>query len=298
MAWRGLHISRPSRLSLHSKRLVVEQEGEEEEVSFPLEDVAWVVLDTPQATASAALLAACMEAGVPVIYSDDKHLPCGMLLPFHRHWQQAGVAHKQIAVSAPLRKRLWQAIVRRKIENQAAVLDRAQVEGGHTLRGMMAHVRSGDPDNVEARAARFYWSRLFVDFRRDDGVDLRNAMLNYGYAVLRAGVARALVAAGLLPTFGIHHAGAKNAFNLADDLLEVIRPVADWTVFLMSDQGRKVETTELTREHRQMLVGVMTEPVMIEREQLTVLPALDRTVASLVRAFSGEGAEVLVLPKA
>jgi len=295
MAWRGLHISRPARLSLKSRRLVVEQD-EDEPLSFPLEDVAWVVLDTPQATASAALMSACLQAGIPVVYSDDKHIPCGVLLPFHQHWQQAGVARAQIAAGEPLKKRLWQAIVRRKIENQAAVLDRAQAEGAGTLREMTGHVRSGDPGNVEARAARFYWQQLFEDFRRQDESDLRNAMLNYGYAVLRAGIARGLVAAGLLPAFGIHHAGAQNAFNLADDLLEVLRPVADWAAFCLSGHGRRPEEKTLTRDHRQALVGVMTEAVVIEGEQLTVLPAVDRVVASLVRALSGEGADALVLP--
>ena len=295
MAWRGLHISRPARLSLDARRLVVEQ-GEEEPVSFPLEDLAWVVLDTPQATITAALMAACVQAAIPVVYCDNRHLPCGVLLPFHQHWQQAGVARAQIGAGAPLKKRLWLAIVRRKIENQATVLERAQIEGSRTLREMKTHVRSGDPGNVEARAARFYWQRLFEDFRRHDETDLRNAMLNYGYAVLRAGVARSLVAAGLLPAFGIHHAGAQNAFNLADDLLEVLRPVADWAAFCLSGQGRQPGEAELTRDQRQTLAAVMTESLVIGGEQLTVLPAVDRMVASLVRAFCGEGANALVLP--
>src|SRR3546814_8570309 len=141
MAWRGLHISRPARLSLKARRLLVEQD-EEEPVSFPLEDVAWVVLDTPQATVTAALSAGCLQAGIPVVFSDEKHTPCGVLLPFHQHWQQGGVARAQIVAGEPLKKRLWQSVVRRKIENQAAVLDRAQIEGGSTHRQMTAHVRS------------------------------------------------------------------------------------------------------------------------------------------------------------
>ncbi|MEX0921999.1 MAG: type II CRISPR-associated endonuclease Cas1 [Rhodovibrionaceae bacterium] len=296
MAWRGLHISKPARLSLKAQRLVVEQ-GEEEPVSFPLEDVAWILLDTPQATATAAVMAACLQAGIPVVFSDERHTPCGVLLPFHQHWQQAGVARAQVAAGAALKKRMWLAIVRRKIENQAAILDRAQIEGGRTLREMTGHVRSGDQGNVEARAARFYWQRLFNDFRRHDESDLRNAMLNYGYAVLRAGVARGLVGAGLLPAFGIHHAGAQNAFNLADDLLEVIRPLADWAAFRLSGQGQRPEEAALSRDHRQELAAVMTEPLVVEGEQLTVLPAVDRMVSSLVRAISGEGATALVLPR-
>ena len=242
-------------------------------------------------------MAACLQAGVPLIVSDAKHTPCGMLLPFHQHYQQAGVARRQIAASAPLRKRLWQTIVRQQIFNQAANLDRGQIEGGHTLREMANKVKSGDPRNVEARAARYYWPCLLEDFRRHDDADVRNAMLNYGYAVLRAASARALVAAGLLPAFGIHHDGAQNAFNLADDILEVLRPVADWKVFAMTGQGRPPSDDELTKEQRQELLSIMTESVVVEDEQLTVLPALDRTVASLVRALSGGDHEALVLPQ-
>lgn len=296
MAWRSLHISQPARLSLKVGRLVVDQR-DDESVSFPLEDVAWVILDTPQATVTSTLTAACAKAGIPVVYSDEKHIPCGVLLPFHQHWQQAAVARRQIAAASPLRKRLWQAIVRRKIENQAAVLDRAQVDGGQTLREMLRHVHSGDSGNVEARGARFYWQALFEDFRRHDEADLRNGMLNYGYAVLRSGVARGLVAAGLLPAFGIHHAGAQNAFNLADDLLEVLRPVADWAAYCLSGRGRRPDEANLTREHRRALTGVITEPLIIGSEQLTVLPAVDRMAASLVRALSGEGARALTLPR-
>lgn len=295
MAWRGLHISQPSRLSLKARRLVVEQ-GKDESISFPLEDIAWVVLDTPQVTTTVALMSACLQAGIPMVCSDETHTPCGVLLPFHQHWQQAGIARLQIAVSEPLKKRLWQSIVRRKLENQATILDRTQIDGASTLREMKAHVRSGDPENVEARGARFYWQHLFEDFRRQDEIDPRNAMLNYGYAVLRAAVARSLVAAGLLPAFGIHHAGAQNAFNLADDLLEVLRPIADWTAFRLSGQGRRPPQAHLTREQRQQLVAVLTESLVIDGEQLTVIPAIDRMVASLVHALSEPGKGELKLP--
>jgi len=295
MAWRGVHIGDPSRLSLGDRRLQVDQ-AERGPVSLPLEDIAWIVLDTPQVTLTGALLAACAEAGIPVVQSDARHTPVGLYLPFHGHWQQAGVARTQISASQPLNKRLWQRVVRRKIENQAAILDRVQLEGGNTIRQMMPQVKSGDPGNVEARAARYYWQRLFLDFRRHDDGDLRNAMLNYAYAILRSAMARALVAAGLLPAFGIHHAGAQNAFNLADDLLEVLRPVADRMVLHMSDGGARPEETSLTRAHRQKLAGVMNETVLFGGEQVTVLPAADRMVASLVRALTEGKVDALDLP--
>lgn len=295
MAWRGIHIGKPSRLTLRSHRLVVEQD-EVETASIPLEDIGWIVLDTQQVTASAALMSSCLLEGIPVVYSDDRHVPCGVLLPFHRHWRQAGIAHAQIEASEPLKKRLWQMVVRRKLENQAAILDRAQIDGGKTLHQMCAYVKSGDSGNVEARGARFYWQRLFKDFHRRDDQDLRNAMLNYGYAVLRAGVARSLVAVGLLPAFGIHHASAQNAFNLADDLLEVLRPIVDWIVFGLSRQGQHPEEERLTQEHRRHLAGVMFETSVIEGQQLTMLPAIDCMTSTLVHALSGKGVKALRLP--
>ena len=193
MAWKGLHISRPARLSRRDGQLVVGQD--DGEVTLPIEDVAWIVLDSAQATISAALLAACMEAGVAVIFSDERHMPSGMALPFHRHHRQAAVASMQAGLTQPLRKRLWQALVIAKIENQAACLEQSGRQSD-ALRGMAKRVASGDPHNIEAQAAREYWRLLFAAFTRSDEADLRNMMLNYGYAVLRAAVARALVASG------------------------------------------------------------------------------------------------------
>jgi CRISPR-associated protein Cas1 len=292
MAWRGLHLSRPGRLSLANGQCVVQQEAGETRV--PLEDVAWIILDTPQATLTAALLAACMEAGVAVIVTDERHHPSGMALPFHRHHRQAEVASLQVTAGEGLRNRLWQTVVRVKLRNQAAVLDHCS-GNGHILRAMSERVAPGDPDNVEARGARHYWSRLFARFVRDDGSDRRNAMLNYGYAVMRAAVARGLVAAGLLPALGLHHASALNPFNLADDLLEPFRPVVDRLVWRLSDSGMQREG-EVTLEHRRSLAAVLLEPVGFERETVTALVATEMTAVALVRAFHGASAKLLSLP--
>ena len=156
MAWRGIHISNPARLSFRQHALVIEQD-EEDAAHFPLEDIAWIVFDTQQITLTAKLLAACMETGIPLICSDARHMPCGVALPFHQHFRQAEIAQKQIAVSAALKKRLWKEIIRSKIINQASVLSRiGQREQAETLKKISLHVKSGDPKNIEARAARFY----------------------------------------------------------------------------------------------------------------------------------------------
>jgi CRISPR-associated protein Cas1 len=292
MAWRGVHVTRPARLSLADGQMVVDQE--DGAARLPLEDVAWVVVDTPQATLTAALLSACMAVGVAVVATDGRHIPSGIMLPFHGHFRQAGVAAAQAAAPAPLRKRLWQAVVRAKIANQAAVLAACGGDG-RALAAMAALVRSGDPDNVEARAARDYWRRLFPRFRREDGADKRNMLLNYGYAVMRAAVARALVAAGLLPAFGIGHAGAANAFNLADDMVEPFRPLVDRAVWTMTAGGSASEG-EPSLDERRALAALPLAPVRLGRETMTALAAAEAVAESLVRAISEKQAGRLRLP--
>ncbi len=294
MAWRGLHISRPAKLRLKNRRLEIDQESGV--LQFALEDVAWVILDTPQVTASAAVLAACMEENVPLIISDARHTPCGVLMPFHQHYRQAEIGHVQVAIGAPLRKRLWQLIVRQKLVNQAGNLERGQIDGHTVLKEMTRHVQTGDPGNVEARGARYYWPRLFLDFVRQDETDRRNALLNYGYAVLRAAIARSCVAAGLIPAFGLHHQSVQNAFNLADDLLEPDRPLTDWKAFELSRLSEGDKSEPISLEDRQAMVTVLSETVVIAGEQMPVLAAIDRTVASLIRAFCSGSAKPLQLP--
>jgi CRISPR-associated protein Cas1 len=163
------------------------------------------------------------------------------------------------------------------------------------MRAMADHVTPGDPENIEARGARFYWGRLFPDFVRDNAGDRRNAMLNYGYAVMRAAVARGLVAAGLLPAVGLHHASALNPFNLADDIIEPFRPVVDRVVWHISDDGR-TGAGELTVEHRRTLAGVLLEKVRFGKESVTALVATEMAAVSLVRAYETSSWRVFELP--
>ena len=293
MAWRGLHLTRPGRLSYADTQIVVAQD--DGEVRIPLEDLAWIVLDTPQATMTTALLSACMSAGVAVVACDAAHTPSGVALPFHRHHRQAAVAALQAKITAPLRKRLWQVVVQAKIRNQAASL-RACGGDGDPLDAMAARVGSGDPDNTEARAAREYWRALFPAFTREGEGDLRNAMLNYGYAVVRAAVARGLVAAGLLPAFGIGHASKSNAFNLADDIVEPFRPFVDRQVWDMADNGR-TKAGKLAVEHRQRLAALPLLDCWVGTESTSLLVATERAGASLVRAMEFGAAPLLELPR-
>jgi CRISPR-associated protein Cas1 len=291
MAWKGLHLSRPARLNTADGQIVVAQD--DGEVRVPLEDVAYVVLDAPHATLTSTLLSACMEAGVVIVSVDARHTPNGMTLPFHSHHRQAGVAALQVGLSEPFKKRCWQRVVVAKIENQAANLDNTDHDGT-ALRAMAKLVGSGDPDNVEARAARDYWRVLFDDFIRDDASDLRNKMLNYGYAVMRASIARALVAYGLLPAIGLHHASLTNSFNLADDIIEPFRPFVDALAAKRARDRRKKE--DLTLEDRRAMAGLPLVDARVGAETVNLLVAAEKAAESLVQAMEASSPALLRLP--
>lgn len=293
MAWKGVHVTRPARIGLADGQLTVGQD--DGEARIPLEDIAFVILDEPRVTLTGAVVAACMDAGVALVTTDQRHVPSGLTLPFHRHHRQAGVAARQLAATAPLRKRLWQSLVCSKIENQAAHLARLGHPNAAALAAMTGLVSSGDGGNVEARAARDYWRALFTDFIRDDPSDLRNKALNYGYAVVRACIARAIVAYGLLPSIGVHHASRTNGFNLADDLFEPFRPLVDARVVTLA-AGRD-RTEELTRDDRRALAAMPIGMAKLGPETMTILAATEKAAESLARAFEAGDTKALVVPR-
>lgn len=294
MAWKGLHLTQAARLSLADGQCCVKRDDGETRIA--IEDLAWIVIDTPHVTLTSTLVSACMDAGVTMIFTDSRHTPSGLALPFHRHHRQGAVARLQAEAKASLKKRVWQAIVRRKIRNQAAVLMELGKDDAPTLKEIARHVEPGDPENVEARAARFYWGRLFAEYTRDDPNDRRNKLLNYGYAVVRAGVARALVASGLIPAFGLAHDGAANGFNLADDLVEPFRPFVDRLAHKTSDDGTGKDG-DLSIEDRRAMAGALLIDARVGSDWMTLLSAAETAAQSLVRAFEEEKADRLVLPE-
>jgi CRISP-associated protein Cas1 len=293
MAWKGLHLTRAARLSLADGQCCVKQD--DKEVRVAIEDLAWIIVDTPHATLTSTLMSACMDGGVAIVITDGRHTPSGLLLPFHRHHRQGAIAKLQTETKDSLKRRLWQAIIRRKILNQAGVLAETGKQDAATLKEIARHVEPGDPENVEARAARFYWGRLFKDFVRDDGADRRNKMLNYGYAVVRAGVARALVAAGLVPALGLAHQGAANAFNLADDLFEPFRPFVDLLAYRTF--GDAAKDGDLTIDDRRAMAGALLIDARTGGDSVTLLVAAETAAQSLVRALEEEKPDRLVLPE-
>lgn len=298
MAWRGIHLSRPAYLSVERRALKLQFRDEDGgEFRISLEDLAYLIVDSSEVSLSSTLLARLTENGVLVVGVNDRHLPVWTALPwteFHRH---GAVITLQMEAGVPLKKQVWTRIVAAKISAQADCLDIHGRGGAAPLRAMISRIRSGDPDNVEARAARHYWQSLYEGrgFRRHDD-DLPNAMHNYGYAILRAALARQLCAVGFIPQIGIHHQSQTNAYNLADDLIEPYRPLVDGIVVeTLADADF---STPFTVAHRRQLVTIMESLVDIDGEFYGMLTAVEATVASLKMALSGREARRLVFPTA
>lgn len=267
---------------------------EKPDVSVPLSEVAVVVAANPGVTCTLAVLSGVCAAGGTIIACDDKRLPVGMMLPLQGNFVQAERMAMQVAARHPLKKRLWQQVASCKVRGQAASLRDATGEDGG-LDELAARIRSGDPENIEAQAARRYWTILFGEwqFRRDRDEPGINAALNYGYAVLRAMTARAICASGLHPSIGIHHHNRYSQFTLADDLMEPFRVVIDRCVLmLVRARGHDLR---LDRSCKAEIIEAANGRFVLGGERRSLFEILGRVVASLVEVFAGT-ARKLSLP--
>lgn len=284
-----------TRLSISRRQLVIERPGSPK-IIRPIEDLGVVIVDDVRATYTQAVFMELLEAGATVMMSGRDHLPVGMMLPINAHYVQAERHRAHIEVRKPVRKRAWQTLVRAKIGQQAAVLSHFTGNDGG-IGPMVQRVRSGDPDNLEAQASQRYWPRLFgKSFRRDREASGVNALLNYGYAVLRAATARAIVAAGLIPSLGVHHKHRGNPFCLADDLLEPYRPYVDWRVKSLAEAVDDAALDLSERPTRAALLSLLNETVRVGGRREPLLLALHTSAASLCRALTG-GDRTLALPE-
>lgn len=283
-----------ARLSVRHQQLIVARQ-DCPDVSVPFSDIAVLVLAHPQVSLTQPVLATLIQHGGTLVTCDERRLPAAMLLPLQTHSVQTERITAQAASSLPTRKRLWQQIVRAKIQAQADVLTEfRQTDSG--LLALIPNVRSGDPSNIEAQAARRYWTALFScnTFRRDRDAQDQNRLLNYGYAVLRAIVARAVCAAGLHPSLGLHHHNKYNAFCLADDLMEPYRPVVDRVVALyVEEHGYESDFDQSAR--REMLESLAGR-CHYGGESRTLFDAASRTASSLAEIFLGHQRD-LALPE-
>ncbi len=252
-----------------------------------MSDIAVVIVSHPQVTYTQAVLSLLAEAGAVFISCGPSRMPNGMLVPLAAHGTQTERFAAQSQAPKPLCKRLWKQVTRCKIESQATALQYIRGDDGG-LRKLKSKVRSGDPTNVEAQAARRYWRKLFAEgtFRRDVDAADENQFLNYGYAVLRAIVARSICAAGLHPTIGLHHHNRYNAFCLADDLMEPLRPIVDVAAYHLTRNAKN--TAELSPEQKQQLVHAITSKQEFSGEQRGVFDVASRMASSLAQVFVGE----------
>lgn len=279
-------------LSLSRGFLVVQDTEERKELGqVPLDDIAAVIANAHGLSYTNNLLVALAQRGAPFVLCAANHNAVGMLLPVDGNYQQAKRYDAQIAATKPTHKRLWAEVVRAKLQQQAAALEAA---GSPTppLTTLVSKVRSGDPDNIEAQGARRYWTLLFGDsFRRDQDGGGINGLLNYGYTVLRACTARAIVAAGLHPTLGLHHSNEGNAMRLVDDLMEPFRPVIDLKVWLLARNNER----EVTPEAKRALVRTLYDDMETSAGATPVMVCAQRLATSLAQVYLGER-EKLDLP--
>lgn len=260
---------------------------EKAQATIPIEDIGVVILDEQRLVITQGLIEALIDNNVAVVTCDKSHMPTGLMLNLAGHTLQSARFKAQIDASQPLKKQLWQQTVKSKIANQARLLVRNGLVPDNMMK-WVSEVRSGDPDNLEARAATYYWKNLFPtirEFRREREGLPPNNLLNYCYAILRAIVARSLVGSGLLPTLGIHHRNQYNHYCLADDVMEPYRPFADALVSEIVRNGE--DASELNTSIKRQLLGIAMVDVLIDGERSPLMTATQRSTASLARCFEG-----------
>ena len=308
MVKKTLYFGNPAYLSLRNGQMVfrlpqVEKNDtvsvtfkKEAERTFPIEDLGVIILDDKQITVTQGLLECLAENNCAVITCDSTHHPSGLLLSMEGNTLLGERSRLQVECSKPLRKQLWQQTVQAKIANQAANLERLVHVENRNMLAWVGQVRSDDADNLEARAAAYYWKSIFPEFPyfvRGRFEEPPNNLLNYGYAILRAVVARSLVATGLLPSLGIHHHNKYNAYCLADDIMEPYRPLIDGVVRHMITSYDDIG--ELTVDMKRDLLSIPTLDVSINGQNRPLMVAVDQTTSSLLKCFSGES-KYLIYP--
>lgn len=289
MSWRSLIISRPSKLSLKNNQLRIEQE---EYWDIPLEDVSVVILESQEIIITGTLLSRLVENNTVVYICDSKHIPNGYLLSYYQHSRQSKILNDQIILSEPFKKRCWQQIVKQKVINQAYVIGcmkKPIIE--KKIVKMAQSIESGDNKNIEGQVAKIYFGELFGEGFTRNCENIYNACLNYGYAILRGAIARAIVKFGYIPSLGIHHKSELNNYNLADDFIEPFRPVVDlWTL-----QNIR-ESDEFCIEVRQKLIDLLNYNILIDGKKQSILNAINVMISSFTTSIQKKDYQKLMIP--
>ena len=280
------------RLRVKLDQLVIEQE-KGDAPTVPLDEVAVVVVSHPQVSFTHAVVAGLAERGGMLVVCDGKHQPVGMMLPLQAHHLQSERFARQAEASLPTKKRVWQQIVKAKVRVQGRLLDQLRHKD-HGLLAMAERVRSGDAGGVESRAARIYWPALFADpmFLRNRDADDQNRHLNYGYAVVRAIVARALCAAGLHPSLGVHHHNRYDTFPLASDVMEPFRALVDRAVAIHITQAPP--DAPFDKKAKGVMLTALTGKLDFQGEQRSIFDTASRTASSLAQVYMGQRKDILL----
>lgn len=301
MIKKTLYFGNPAYLSMQNMQLVVklpeieknytlpEKFKKDSEVTFPIEDIGVMVLDHKQITLTQGLIEMLLENNTALITCNSNRMPVGLLLPLCGNKTQTEKFNAQIQATDPLKKNLWQQTIKSKIRNQTNVLRKFRSCNIRNMEYWANNVKSGDPDNYEARAAAYYWKEIFPQiesFTRGREELPPNNLLNYGYAILRAVIARSLVSSGLLPTLGIHHHNRYNAYCLADDIMEPYRPFVDTVVVSIVNSGENFQ--ELSKSIKTQLLKIPTIDVMINKRKSPLMVAVSQTTSSLSQCFEGK----------
>ncbi|QKF77371.1 type II CRISPR-associated endonuclease Cas1 [Arcobacter defluvii] len=296
MGFQSLFITNPCKISIKDDNLVISNDDGHFKVI--LDNLVSIVIETTQATITTYAISRLAEEGVSILYVDKKYNLNAITLPFHTHSTFSKIVHSQIDISKPFQKKLWQELIKQKIYNQASVLEYFKKEKeANELYTYIDYVKSGDSDNVEAKAAKVYWSSLFDNFVRiqKGAEDVRNASLNYCYAVVRSAVARSITNAGLMPSFGVHHKNYFNPFNLADDLIEPFRPFVDLHI---KQTLIKYNEPVLISAMKPEYVNILNlEYVNIQNNISAVRVAIDTVVQLVQKSILQKDISFLVLPK-
>ena len=288
MGWRSIIISSPSKLYEKQKQMIIVQAIE---TSIPIEDISVLIIESQCVTLSSKLLTELALNKVVVYTCNESHLPCGIYTSFLPHSRQGEMIAIQLQLAQQWKNKCWKKIIERKINNQRKVLSLLSLPGEEILEETSLTVQLGDSNNREAVAAKYYFAALLGRKKRRD-MDSENAALNYGYAILRGAVARSITSHGFIPAIGIHHKNPTNPFNLADDLMESLRPIVDLWMKRNKETG-----DQLTKKDRQGLVEILNKPVTIKKEKHNVLSAIETMTASFISAARMKEPELFELPQ-
>lgn len=294
MSFKSIILNNPAYLSISNSNLKIKLINTQEEVSVPINDIATILLDNSQISLTKEVLSSCSKNNISIITTDETHMPCGIMLPSYTYFKCSDVLSAQLSASESLKNKIWQILIKNKIKNQSRILNYLGKKGDNQLENLISEVLVGDKNNVEAIASRTYFIGLFdKNFnRRDDNII--NTFLNYGYAIVRSTLAKSLASKGFNCTLGIHHSSILNNFNLVDDLIEPFRALIDYKVYKMIFNDEVDISIPFQKEHKEKLVNIMHETVLVEKGEVRLITACDMLVDSLIKAYNNKDAKFIL----